>query len=76
MSRPVDMSRPVEVACPRMIVSTRDARQLAQRLLARWISSMATGSRIEKTDLTLAGRLLLLLLEDCSNQESLEVDGG
>jgi hypothetical protein len=71
------MSRLGEIAaCPRMIVSTRDARHLAQRLLARGISSMATGSRIEKTDLTLAGRLLLLLLEDYSGQESLEVDGG
>jgi hypothetical protein len=59
-----------------MTVSTHDARELAQRLLARGISSMATGSRIEKTDLKLAGRLLLLLLEDYSNQESLEVDGG
>jgi hypothetical protein len=59
-----------------MIVSTRHARELAQRLLARGISSMATGSRIEKTDLKLADRLLLLLLEDYSGQENLEVDGG
>ena len=63
-------------ACPRMIVSTRDAWQLAQRLLARGISSMATGSRSERTDLQLAGRLLLMLLEDYEGQESLEVDGG
>jgi hypothetical protein len=58
-----------------MIVTTNDARALAQRMIARGISSFSAGTRTENGELKLAGRLLLLLLEDYEEQESLEVDG-
>jgi hypothetical protein len=59
-----------------MTVTTEEARALAQRLLARGMSSFSIGTRVEKTDLKLAGRLLLLMLEDYKSQESLQVDAG
>jgi adenylyl- and sulfurtransferase ThiI len=62
--------------CSRMIVTVSDAQALAKRLLARGISSFSTAARAEKSDLKLAARLLLLLLEDYKDQECLEVDAG
>jgi hypothetical protein len=58
-----------------MSITIEDARALAQRLLARGISPDSTGDRAEMSDLKLAGRLLLLLLEDYRQQTALAVDG-
>lgn len=57
-----------------MPVTIEDARALAQRLLARGSSSLSTAVPAEKNDLKIAGRLLLLLLEDYRKQTALAVD--
>ena len=57
-----------------MSVTIEDARALARRLLARGISSFSMSAPVEKSDLKLAGRLLLLLLEDYRKQTALAVD--
>jgi hypothetical protein len=70
------MSTSVQAAAPRqMSVTIEDARALAQRLLARGITSLSTAVPAEKSDLKMAGRLLLLLLEDYRKQTALAVDG-
>jgi hypothetical protein len=71
------MSHPDRLtAAPTVTVSINDAKALAKRLLARGISALSTSGGAEKTDLRLAGLLLLLLLEDYREQESLQMDAG
>jgi hypothetical protein len=55
-------------------VTTNDARELAKRLLARGMSAASTAGQTGKSDLKLAGRLLLLTLEDYRDQAQLAVD--
>jgi hypothetical protein len=57
-----------------MIVATQDARELAKCLLARGMSAASTAGQPEKNDLRLAGRMLLLMLEDYKDQAKLAID--
>jgi len=57
-----------------MIVSTADARELARRFLALGMSAVSRTEKVEKSDLKIAGHLLLLLLEDYRDQTQLAVD--
>jgi hypothetical protein len=57
-----------------MVVSTADARELARRFLALGMSAASTTEKLEKSDLKIAGQLLLLLLEDYRDQTQLAVD--